>query len=250
MTKTNWFLTILGVHFPLALALASSTLPVENLRCEPQISQQVWSWHKTDDWKLEGTTRKTKSYLAPTKKIGKWIELTVGENNQVTLSLRMRDRFTEVSWDSTTCQATTSLRHITNDRKLLSERFTDDNLQKLVSHGGKGMVYAWSPHMPLSLAGLKEAQRAAKKMHLKLTVVLDPHANEIIARRSATKNKWDPETLRKIESLELFNRKMCTHFPAILLYARGKMVGPVYAGYKPEKTYRQFIQRHLTAIQK
>lgn len=243
------FVTVFLLSIPLS-TWAGQELPVKGVACAGEVSALLDSWSSSRTWKLEGTEGDAKVFLSPSKAIGTWLEIQIRKNGQAKAFLKSAEKVTEVSWSETACKRVVSTQQIRYDAKAMAKSFTDESLRSLVSQGDSGIIYAWSPHMPLSMSGMNEMKKAARKLGLKVTVVLDPHANARIAANSALKFGMGEGALKKIESLELFNRKMCMHFPAVLLYSHGKMVGPVYAGFKPEKVYSNFIQRQLTSIQK
>lgn len=224
----------------------SGESPLAGDPCAEKVAKQLNRWSTSQNWKLEGTESSTKTYLSPTPEIGSWMELQLPQKGQGRVTLRTPNKIVDFFWDRQTCKSAVSTTPLRYNASKMKTRFTDEDLQKLVDRSEAGLIYAWSPHMPLSMSGMRQARKAAEKLGIPMTVVLDPHANDKIASRSAVKSKMDASALKKIESIELINRKMCMHFPAVLLYSNGKIVGPVYAGYKPEERYVQFIKKNLT----
>ena len=85
--------------------------------------------------------------------------------------------FTKVTWQPRTCEQKVTRQSSHYDlSKPVSKEFSDAYLRKLVRENKAGLIYAWSPHMPLSVDFMKYAQRAAAKLGLKFFLVLDPAA--------------------------------------------------------------------------
>lgn len=110
------------------------------------------------------------------------------------------------------------------------------------------VVYAWSPHMPLSVDGWSEVDAAARTVGLRAVPVLIDEADEGFARREADRVGIPPEGLRAITSVELIMRDLQLHAPAILLFADDR-VSPVLPGYRNSDGYRRFLEEFLGPAQ-
>ena len=127
----------------------------------------------------------------------------------------------------------------------LRNAFTDDHLQALMKQHGAGIVYAWSPHMPMSIDGIATVRRVAKAMKVEVFMTLDPHASGKAARLSAARMGWSNDSMKRLESVALFRRGMGNHYPVLIVFSKGKLVGPLFPGLKSEGTYTKFIAEQL-----
>lgn len=123
----------------------------------------------------------------------------------------------------------------------LGARGAEDGLE---GQGSAGVVvYAWSPHMPLSVDGFREIEAAADELGLRVVPVLFAGSDRDFARREATRVEMPPAALREVGSVELTMRDAQVHAPSILVFQGGR-VFPVLPGYRNAAGY----QRYLTAV--
>lgn len=129
-----------------------------------------------------------------------------------------------------------------------SSDFTDDALQTLLRQGGTGVIYAASEHMPLSIRGLKDIEAAVRALKLDLQVVIDPDSDFDHITREAAAAGIDASHCGRLASRELMRRNLTIHYPSILIYRRGAIVGQLLPGYLSTADYEKYIQQVL-AIQ-
>ena len=122
--------------------------------------------------------------------------------------------------------------------------FGDAELLDRLTRHDRGVVMAWSPHMPLSVDEHAEVQAAARALDLSVVLVLDPLADVAFARRVAIERGLPPGAAAPLASIELAFRGMTTHAPSFQLFAAGRLVGPVLYGYRD----RASLAVALTAI--
>lgn len=123
--------------------------------------------------------------------------------------------------------------------------FTDADLHR-AEKKGDALVYAWSPHMNLSVRGLDQALARERHGGPHVIAVLDPACNRALARKIARTHGWPEEALRENASDELIGRGFRVHYPSYLFLSGGSSIGPVIPGYKTEKElawFRQHSQR-------
>lgn len=98
--------------------------------------------------------------------------------------------------------------------------------------GHAGLLYAWSPHMPHSALGLRQAAGVAEALGLEFIPLVDASA--------------DPEWLLLVSdelapharaSLQLESRRLSAagfghHFPTAMLFVSGELRGPAITGYR------------------
>lgn len=127
--------------------------------------------------------------------------------------------------------------------------------------GCTGVVYAWSPAMPLSERGITEVTDAARDLGLTLHVVDasglyvltdslradsgfdDPLSGESTAR-STRAHDVHAEADRALAA-ELIAAGVTVHYPAILIYREGRLLGEAIVGYKTAAAYRAMIVERL-----
>ena len=122
---------------------------------------------------------------------------------------------------------------------------TDVEVTAILERGSPGVFYAWSPHMPLSVDGLKEIISAGEQLDVMVMPVLSPHANVEYARDRLADRLLPEELLRESESPELVKRDLFLHAPAILVFDDGEFVSPVLPGLRRSDDYVELITRFL-----
>jgi len=123
-------------------------------------------------------------------------------------------------------------------------RFTDRVLRARLARTGALVVYVWSPHMPLSVDGYGEVERAARALGLSVEPVLFAGADRAFAQRAAERAGIPDRGLREVASAELILRDAQVHAPSILVFAHGR-VSSVLPGYRSADGYRRFLEAFL-----
>jgi hypothetical protein len=153
---------------------------------------------------------------------------------------------TAVRLEGKDCQQSLSLTERKLDETRMKGAFTDETLAALVASGKTGLVYAWSPHMQLSLDGVREARKAARQLGAELSLVLDPTADQAQAEAAARKAGLPAEALKPMQSLELQYRGVPGHYPALVAYGKGRILGWASPGYQPAERYTRQVRQRLT----
>jgi hypothetical protein len=212
---------------------------LKGVQCATEAQALLDQWDGHHDWRRQINDNDNATvYLTPTQEIGVWLETHVYPDNTVAAFKTTPNGVLRVVWNSSNCAATISVQEKPkgSNRVASGGGFGDDELAKIVASNSSGVIYAWSPLMNYSMKGLAEIKRAADSLHIKLVTVLDPNFKK---SRSLASNS------KPIESLELVNQGLVQHYPAILVFSKGKIVGRVYSGYRDESTYRKFIKEQL-----
>ena len=109
-----------------------------------------------------------------------------------------------------------------------------------------GVIYVWSPLMPLSRRGIQEIHSATEDLGISLTVVeassIYEHA-ETVAGETVAGKAGGPSTDALVESL--IARGATTHFPAVILHRGGDLLGGAILGFKTADTYRRMIEGRM-----
>lgn len=133
-----------------------------------------------------------------------------------------------------------------------SKDFTDQDLDHLLkaslSKKTQGMIYVWSPHMPLSIRGVKEAENIAKTKKLKLIILLDPYSNLNAAQQISKKEKFPPSYLVRLESRKLLRKEMTVHFPSLIVFNKGGLAGEMRGGYDNPQRLADYLDKELSRI--
>jgi hypothetical protein len=130
--------------------------------------------------------------------------------------------------------------------------FQDKDLDKLLSISKKthkkGLIYIWSPHMPLSLRGVHEAKKITKSKGIELTVVLDPYASADLAAKVATRESFPKAYLRPLESRVLLEKNMTLHFPSVIPYRDGTLARDMRGGYDNPKRLASYLEKEFEKL--
>ena len=121
----------------------------------------------------------------------------------------------------------------------------DAAVSELLQRESAGVFYAWSPHMPLSVDGLKEITAAGEQIGVDVIPVLSPHANIDYARDRLQDRDLPESLLQENASAELVKRELFLHAPAILVFSDGEFVSPVLPGLRRADDYADLIRRFL-----
>jgi len=177
----------------------------------------------------------------PTETVGVWV--VEARSDQSTSLVRVTPTSaTEVVW-SASCVAST----VEHARAIAAgPTFTDDELLRVMAERVRGVIYVWSPHMPLSVDGVDTVRRAASPRGLAVTVVLDPGASLTLAVGIAAERGWPLSTLHVADSVELTFRDLLVHAPAVQVYANGRLVGSPFPGHHTVDEYSAYFDRVIS----
>lgn len=102
-----------------------------------------------------------------------------------------------------------------------NNRTLDDSyLKELMKKNKAGLIYVWSPRMPLSVQGLEEARRAAADAGIAFVEARDPHAGPAA----------DSQLI--LNSNRLLELGVSNHFPTIAFFKDGKVLPTLVPGYE------------------
>jgi hypothetical protein len=125
------------------------------------------------------------------------------------------------------------------------------DLDKLLAEKGWGVIYLWTPYMPLSVQGLATIKQGVKEVGSgKVTVVMDANAFNKDSEAWVTKGLVQKSELQRLYSREILARNVTLHFPVILLYKDGFLSNRTFVGFKPADAYKQWIEGELAEIAK
>jgi len=231
---------------PIALLLAGAGLATPSARqealpgpCAAAVTRQLRAWHAAGPPRDEPHAQMRHW---PTGTLGTWVT-EVGTPTTVALLRVTPARLTRLEWTADCVERTDDWPRPAAD----APRFTDADLQTLVASGRPGVVYVWSPHMPLSVDGYRAIVAAAASRGVGVHAMLEPGADRAFAQASLGRGGLPPEALRVADSVELRYRDVHLHTPVILVYARGHIAGDAWPGYHSAEEYAAFFDRVLAA---
>lgn len=213
-------------------------------RCAPHIADQRAAWGAIAPPRMQPPAADGATVLHwPTATLGTWVVEVVGPR-ETSLHRVVDGEVTGVTW-STDCVPST-----VDTPRLGSAggRFTDADLRRLVAHHPRGLLYVWSPHMPLSVDGVRVARIVAERRGLPVTILLDPSANTGLARSVIARHGWPADSAIVADSTELRFRDVLVHAPTIQAYARGRLVGSAFPGYHTVDEYSAYLDRTFLGV--
>lgn len=240
------------VLLPLALlnsSLARAGFVEDRLsahRCKSQILRELDAWEQKRGW-VRGVSEYdgVESFRTPTREIGRWIEADFYPSGVVAAY-----RITPLShWKTTftpqgerSCSVARKRMPQPLDQSRMRRNFSDADVKRLLERGRKGVILAWSPHMPLSVMAIAKAKAAADRLGVKFTAVLDPKAQGTLADAFLRRDRLDSRYLKRIESVELIMRGMHNHYPSLIVYGGGQIKAGLLPGYTGTGVYESFIR--------
>lgn len=209
--------------------------------CDRLVQQQL------RDWGAVGPPRTQPNVAGrglvrhwPTAQLGVWV-VEADEGSATTLTRVEPQHLTRISWtDGCTARADTRARGVAP-----APRFSDDDLVSLLRRSSRGVLYLWSPHMPLSVDAYDALVSAARSRGLEVMALLDPAADRVFARASIEGRALPEAALRVADSIELTFRDALVHAPAIQAYANGQLQGSPFPGAHTADEYGAFLDRVL-----
>lgn len=233
-----------GKGAPDAVSFASdSASRARATRCAGTLQDFETMWGGTGAWRRLAPYPVARE-ASPTDSIGVWLERWTLPTGGVELR-RVSAFETRVARAvGTECAIESAPHGRRYDSAVMATSFTDEALRSLVRANARGMVYVWSPGMPLSIDGLAEARAAATALGVSFTaVVADARPGELEAlKRTRLGSLFTHADARAMESVELVYRNATVHYPAVVLYRDGAMLDAVIPGYKGRETYRNLAR--------
>ena len=222
--------------------------PVANHPCAPALSRTLEAWDARAEGfrEADGPLGSTVVTL-PTTHVGVWIVLRLlrdGSARTTRIGPQQSDHAIWTSGCTGPSRATTATELPGSGR---AGAFTDRDLERTLRRVNRGVLYLWSPHMPLSVSGMRSLESATGQLGIALEPLLDPLADARYAMQTAAAEGLPPAALRPLASVELTFRDLTTHAPSIQVFADGRLVGGMLPGYRDPDYYRTFIERQLGA---
>ncbi len=176
----------------------------------------------------------------PTHRQGEWVA-EVRDGDTVRVARVTPAAVTTVTW-SAACKPMSSERP---RPAAAAPRFSDDDLARAMTASTRGVVYMWSPHMPLSVDAYRAIVTAASARGVAVHAVLDPGADRAFAAAERARGGLPPEAVRVADSVELLFRDVLVHAPAVQAWARGRLVGSAFPGAHSADEYGAWLDRMI-----
>ena len=189
------------------------------------------AWRRTGEWRRISPYPVARD-ASPTDTIGVWLERWTNPDGRVELRRVSASLTVAAALGEPGCAYRLVSHRRTFDSTTMAKAFTDDKLRQLVERTRDGIVYAWSPGMPLSVSGLAEAKAAADSLGVAFTAVV-ADARPLELEHSSVDTAYQ----HSLNSLDLVYRDATIHYPSILFYRNGKLLGSAIPGYKQRDTY-------------
>ena len=100
-----------------------------------------------------------------------------------------------------------------------------------------GIVYLWSPRMPLSRSGIGEIAAAAEALGVSLDVVMSTELNDRARLAAGDGAELGAELVAAGASL---------HEPALVVHSGGRLIGSAILGYKSAEAYQALLAERLS----
>lgn len=215
---------------------------IDSMNCSKMVKSILTDWKAENSWTKtplkDGNQIELKT---PTKNFGKWVRLKITENGQ---SVSLLSPLSQIQVDvSESCVK--RVKTFKPREKQNNTAFTDEKLREFVKKNRSGIIYSWSPHMPLSIEGIKEIKKAAKKLDLPLLITLSPEGDLKWAKKVAKQRKLAANEVVPHDSMELILRGMTIHQPSIITFKNGKLARSARPGHEvSEIFYRELKEEY------
>jgi|GEM_PF-4348224 len=231
---------------------ATADLPFKVTECRKQLDGVLRSWNTTGPWSVQmGPLEGGSAFRSPTNQLGYWVEIKRYQSGILEALRLSPSGMLSVRWDGKACEPrmkTSSYKVTANQPNEKNWRFfTDADLEKLVKSTEPGVVLLWGPGMIHSVQSVPRVTRIAKKLGVKLTILMDPAFPQDEARTIAKKHGIPFED-RRLESVELLSRNMQSHFPSHIVYGNGKLSRHFWKGAFDDPEYESQITKDLAEL--
>jgi hypothetical protein len=155
-------------------------------------------------------------------------------------------------WDSSKkCEPQTITRATHQKAPLdVANGFTDEDVFSTVKKNEWGVIYVWTPYMPLSVVGIKEIKAAVKAKGGTMTILMDGKASMTEAQAWIAKGEITEADTKQVASHELYSRELGLHYPISFIYRKGFISNRTYFGYKSDAEYQAWIDLEMADMKK
>ncbi len=141
---------------------------------------------------------------------------------------------------------------------------SDAHIKSLLAENELGVIYVWSPHMPFSYSskqdesganGVANIRKAVANASMSLgapvslTIAVDPNAQPaLVDSIVAEEEGLDSTMTAPADALGLFLRQSNHHYPAMFVYADGKLSAHVFPGVETVDKYGAVIVGQIQSL--
>lgn len=217
---------------------------VSGTKCSDDAAVYLEVWQARDEFLLSPQVTGAESlFRSPTRTFGVWAIVQVTTDRITAVSRISPDEMLRVSFDDLCEPSSRRIAGLFGQDD--STALGDADVERILKEHQSGVVYSWSPHMPLSVSGYEEIESATKSLGLTLVAVLSDHTNDDFAVEQSELSGIPATALQRNRSVELIMRDLQVHAPAILIFADGKFVSPTLPGFRHARDYETLISRFL-----
>jgi hypothetical protein len=228
------------ILFLIISSTSYATEPFEKWTCQKQIKGLVSEWGAGPAWIKHFVGGMSEHFFAsPTKKVGEWILIRKTDKGEAVAKMTQEGRV-EVAFEGKYCHRRKAVPHLSVRPRGF---FDDQNLREFIDASPKGIIYVWSPRMPLSVKGIIEIKKVAANKKLPLLILL--HKDVAASEVKKLAMEIGRENVRQVDSFEFKMRNIDQHYPAILVFKDGKIMPEVKYGHEKAKRYQLDIERML-----
>lgn len=236
--RAGWFVGATALMLSAGVLTSGAARPATNSSTCADGAQLAAEWGSVEAWRAVAPYPVPRE-VTPTGTIGVWLERWTMPDGSVELR-RVSAGETRVARPGDDCRARVTTLTRRYDSAYLATAFTDRTLGALVASRRTGMVYTWSPGMPLSIAGIATARQAAATLGIAFTAVMADAMPD-----DSTASRVPAADARPMESVELVYRNATVHYPSVVLYRNGAMLDGVIPGYKSVAAYESLVRARL-----
>lgn len=194
--------------------------------CQDSIKDLQREWEKNGNWE----DKNNGLFIASTEEFGKWIWYK-DEGDSITLTKASQTEQLRVNFTKSNCEKKLQVIAIPNE----FNTNTDESLKKIIAQNN-GLIYIWSPQMPLSYRGITSIEAAAKKKNLTVTIFMDS------AAKLQSNHQYNTKYLNRTHSFDLKMRDASLHMPALFAYKKGQILNAVKYGFETTEGYEKDIK--------
>src|SRR5829696_5543639 len=187
-------------------ALQQGTVP--DAGCRAAVEQRIAEWGGgAERYRDPDGPFGARQWRLPTREIGTWVLVHEAAEEAPSLA-RVDARSTmRVSFDAQCHELSTSAA-VQPGASPAAGAFTDDDVRAMLDGAPQGVVYLWSPHMPLSVDGYRTVSDLARRMRMSFTALRDPMSDAAYAAAVAREAGLPASALRTFTSIELSFRQL------------------------------------------
>lgn len=235
--------TVLSLTMLLATRVRSSS--TVEAGCRSAVERRLTAWGAgAERYRDADGPLGAREWRIPTHEIGTWVLLHEAANELPSLARIDARSTTRVTFDEGCHEASSSEAHAPPAK----DAFTDDDVRALLAADAQGVIFVWSPHMPLSVDAYRTVADVARRMNLSFTALRDPMADAAYADGIAREAGLPASALRTFASVELSFRQATLHSPSLLVFAHGRFAGLAVPGYREAAGFEAAISERLRVV--